>query len=331
MRASNGDTLKSKFGTALAAADEMKAHTRTRLVAVCLAVVITAACGGGVGSNSGSEENSGDGDVVGDGDGDGDDTSEGDTSEGDTSEGEPHCTTHEDCDAANYERCLAPGETFHFTCGAIDWCGQCTCGPQPILPDGSGTVCSTETDCPESTAQLDGRVASVCDDDLGSCQECAEDSDCSEERPYCALEEWSGTRQCFECKTEDDCSGESPVCNLIAPVGGTARAGSCVECVTTADCSEGICQSDNVCYDQCQTDEDCASFEFTACQDKRCAPTSCSRDADCPSNAECTTLGCQRKQCTADDDCDAGAFCVNTRCYDQEGTCEEELAVPSGG
>ena len=109
-------------------------------------------------------------------------------------------------------------------------------------------------------AACDFGGAGVCDGQ-GVCGECNDNADCSgsADRPLCRTE--VSPRVCVECLEQDDCDGNpgGPNCNIITKqcdmgcdddtecasepgrpkcfVPGSGSFGSCVECITSADCS----------------------------------------------------------------------------------------------
>src|SRR4051812_18141969 len=79
------------------------------------------------------------------------------------------CHTAADCPASqatgpipSISQCLSPGQaTPSGGCGALGWCGQCSCGPMPQTPLGNGMTCKADADCPAPVAGTS--TASVCD------------------------------------------------------------------------------------------------------------------------------------------------------------------------
>lgn len=234
---------------------------------------------------------------------------------------EDRCRNAGDCPAPSLTaefQCVAPGESAVMPdiCGAPDWCGQCSCPPQPPRIEGGGMGCQSDSDCP--AAMDPQRTASRCGD--SGCDECIEDEHCGTEAPRCAMGPY-GYSECFECVMDEDCTGERPFCVRVSGPGFPSMGGVCRPCLTTADCVSGVCVQ-NACTPACGTSTagDCRS-PYDACQDDRCVPAPCTTDEECGEFGACTDGACQREPCGADADCGADAACVNARCYPDLGTC----------
>lgn len=237
------------------------------------------------------------------------------------------CHTAADCPTSNLNgpipslsQCLSPGQSPPAaTCGAVGWCGQCNCGPQPQAPLGNGMSCQTSADCPAASSGV--ATASVCD--MGLCTQCATSSDCPASAPACGT--IRGTppqllRVCVECLADSDCPSAKPHC------GGTGGISKCGVCASDQDCATGIC-SDGACMPGCTAQSPCPS-PLTACAaTERCEALTCETDAACPANATCQQGHCLRRSCTKDGDCDSGG-CVNGVCYETLGTCNTQTFPP---
>ena len=207
--------------------------------------------------------------------------------------------------------CLVPGQAPPAaSCGAPQWCGQCSCPPQPAMPAGTGMACETNQDCPLPTANTVS--ASICSN--GTCSACAQDSDCSSSLPACGSVQprfAPSFRLCSACVVDSDCPSERPHCQ------GSYGVSACVACLTTADCSTGVCNLGS-CIPQCSPTQACG--EAMECStEQRCQALSCQSDVDCPVNYACTNGHCGRRACTADAACVGN--CVNGACYQALGTC----------
>jgi hypothetical protein len=241
------------------------------------------------------------------------------------------CRSANDCSTttSGYYECVPPGATpvQSDSCGAVGWCGQCACGPEPQAPYGTGSVCDDVTTCPNAeTAPGFDSYASVCDLN-GQCTACAIDDDCPTETPRCAAGRTGSGNECFECVEDLDCPELTPHCiPLEASYLAYTPGGACHECATTADCALGVCV-EGTCQPQCVTADDCPS-EFSTCDaEERCSPAPCTTASECASFGSCVDGGCARTTCVVDGDCSGGA-CVNGYCYSGAGACVEHFAYP---
>jgi hypothetical protein len=208
-------------------------------------------------------------------------------------------------------------------CGAPDWCGECSCPPQPEVPFGLGNTCDAETPCPVFDSE--NRAASHCGED-SRCEECITDEHCPADRPTCGLIAGAELHQCFECQANGDCPAERPRCD--APIQDAITYGNCHGCLSNADCSVGICLNE-VCVPQCQSGLGCSGAALLTCSaEQRCEPPACATDADCGTMGTCSGQSCVRKTCAAAADCGDAGFCVQGQCYDAPGQCIELLPVP---
>ena len=216
--------------------------------------------------------------------------------------------------------CLVPGQVPPSGgCGAPQWCGQCSCPPQPQAPSGTGTPCQTSDDCPKPSAG--SATASVCNAAAGACTACAQDSDCPSSAPVCGqvnelfVPGAMSFRVCNVCAMDSDCPSERPHCQASYGIA------ACVACLTTADCQSGTC-SNGTCTPVCSPTQSCGVARQCNAQ-QRCEALSCQSDADCPTNFNCSGGHCAQRSCTSDAVCDGN--CVNGFCYESLGTCYELL------
>ncbi|NUP10159.1 MAG: hypothetical protein HOW73_29260 [Polyangiaceae bacterium] len=149
-------------------------------------------------------------------------------------------------------------------------------------PEDDDNDCTVDA-CDGTTPTHDAEpVGTACDDSLGggqcsgtTCVDCTSDAGC-QNGDACVV----AMNTCEECADDGDCSAPTPTCDNGA--GGTF---TCVECVDDGDCTGGeVCRtSDNTCV-ECVDDGDCtaptgscnnvAGGTFT-CEE-------CVNDADCP-------------------------------------------------
>jgi hypothetical protein len=241
------------------------------------------------------------------------------------------CRSSNDCggSTSSFFECVPPGvtPTPYSSCGAPQWCGQCSCGPEPLAPYGTGQSCGEGLDaCPsvETTPGFES-YAGVCGADL-LCTACVLDGDCSLEAPRCAPGRTGFGTECFECLEAVDCPAARPHCVPLQAFDSGYAGGACQECVQASDCALGICL-EGTCQPQCETSETCAS-EFLHCSAaQRCEPPSCLDSSECAEFGECAAGLCSRRLCASDRECEGGA-CVNGACYSGAGSCVEHFAAP---
>jgi hypothetical protein len=216
-------------------------------------------------------------------------------------------------------RCLSPDTPTPPTpCGMLNWCGQCNCPPLPEAPTGTGQACQTRSDCPATSGGT--KVASLCDN--GLCTECAQDSDCGGDTPVCGSVQGELFRSCSQCREDTDCSGATPYCALETGLG------RCVACVTSAQCTQGVCESGS-CIPECDDARPCPSPFDVCTAELGCGPRSCTASGACAMpNSACVGSRCVRRACQADSECDSGGSCVNGACYEMWGRCFIDQKVP---
>ena len=234
-----------------------------------------------------------------------------------------------DTTGGGFFECVPPGTTpvQSDSCGAPDWCGQCSCGPQPETPYGTGNVCDELTPCPSAETDPGFETyASVCDL-AGQCTACLTDDDCSLDAPRCATGRSGFGNECFECIDSVDCPEARPFCVPMEAAFQTyTPGGACHECTTHTDCATGICV-EGACEPQCAVPEDCNSPFLTCGAELRCVAAPCATAAECAEFGECLDGGCVRMSCSVDSECVGGA-CVNAACYSGPGSCVEHFAYP---
>jgi hypothetical protein len=195
--------------------------------------------------------------------------------------------------------------------------------PARVTVPASSPVCETPNDCPSNRPHclaglcVECAADADCDDKnpscyRGSCVACTADAHCArteacnDARHVCALvcqidADCAGQREarcngthCVECTTPEHCDDKHPYCAV--------PSGTCVECLTSADCSVGVCDpGDRRCV-ECVADEDCPDG---TCDDKGVCHAPCQDDDDCPkAAARCSLAERLCVQCLADPDCD---------------------------
>lgn len=233
-----------------------------------------------------------------------------------------------DCEGME-PRCLRPGETWTATpsCGAVDWCGKCSCPSMPQLPSGAGSACQNDWECQALSADL------LCGPE-NVCARCGEDADCPSAAPRCSAPSeltWLGNpasyRGCVQCATHDDCGDPTPACDTSLSDDGQSW-GRCVECAAGVPCAKGTCMR-GMCVPQCTEDLQCGDDGLRHCSAlNRCEPTPCATDADCGALGVCGQVGCERQACANDSACGQGHACVQGECFADGGSCVDTYQLP---
>jgi hypothetical protein len=221
--------------------------------------------------------------------------------------------------------CVPPGATPapDTGCGALSWCGQCSCPPEPQVPYGTYNTCTTDDDClsADADAGVTMHYASHCDSS-GQCVECSTDVDCPTGFPRCGQVPGNlgnGAPLCQECNVASDCPSDRPFCALTSGFGGGTLYGECKQCQATTDCEVGVC-SGGTCVAECSDAAPCQSPLSECGAAGRCVPKSCTVAGDCPEQTVCNNGACELKACAADSECPGGA-CVNGTCHTGVGMC----------
>jgi hypothetical protein len=196
--------------------------------------------------------------------------------------------------------------------GGADVCGGCA----------QDEICDPQLGCVECVGDGDCTAPTpICVEQLGSCEECALDTDCPDMEkchpaqhtcnPACLDNNDCGMGQadicdlpngvCVECLTADDCGGE--LCDAF---------GTCVECLTAADCPDGeICSIEGHC-EQCVVNGDCPMGNV--CIDQECI-AACATNDDCGGDTPlCEPVSSQCVECVANTDCADGETCIDFEC-----------------
>lgn len=161
--------------------------------------------------------------------------------------------------------------------------------------------------------------------------------------------------RCVFCSADEECAGiaglevcQDGVCHECSPTNGSACTGAtpfchgirleCVECVTSADCTDAEAAhcSDSFQCVPCVADDDCVSVEgLPACDDGECFLCSATSEEECPAaRPRCRTSDHSCVECLAVGDCGeirCGLLeCVDWSCFadddvdDDGSTCLED-------
>jgi hypothetical protein len=194
-------------------------------------------------------------------------------------------------------------------------CSSVATTPPPVVRDGATTSPGHDgaVDVPKSALPDAARESGLA---AGACRD---ESDCGQfQRCYVPDPRIMGggdaAPACYQnCQTDQDCNrggGHGSICS-VSPA-----------CSTAYDRDGGQISDIRVCVPGCRV-VNCWPEE-TCGADDHCAPTTCTRDADCPTNFACTPGDggapiCRRRACTSDSQCQGA--CVESRCYDELGRC----------
>jgi uncharacterized repeat protein (TIGR01451 family)/MYXO-CTERM domain-containing protein len=216
-------------------------------------------------------------------------------------------------------------------CNTNHACVECLDGAD-CQASGSGTACLPNGTCgcttdPDCGASDSGRV---CDTAASTCTTGCRGTGgngCPTGEVCTSTDSSIGS--CVECVTDADCGGTTPYCNV-------ARH-SCVECVTSAQCSNSapVCQTDGTCG-ACTSDADCTDSTAPACQVSgpllgQCTECSGTNDTLCSGDrpmclAQLGFCGCS----STDGDSECGASDSGIVCSGAQGTCVPGCSTASG-
>jgi hypothetical protein len=121
---------------------------------------------------------------------------------------------------------------------------------------------------------------------------CVRSTDCTPELPFCE----DTAKVCTGCRADRDCKGDDATLCLL--VGAEPQNNSCVECLTSENCDDGVCL-DNACVTcNADTDEGCDGAT-PLCASIAGVPTcvACEVDVDCADTPETPT--CSAHVCKA--------------------------------
>jgi hypothetical protein len=260
------------------------------------------------------------------------------------------CTTDGQCDGKDPTKPMC-------TAGACTGCAgpaDCT-GDKAVCLGGACVVCAGNRDCTSAAAPACNTTTHTCEACTGdpgcaghdgtpaclagACVGCASNANCGNPTPICN----PSTHACAPCATDTDC-GPNQSC----------RAGACVSpgadgqaCSGDGQCTNGHCVASVCCHTPCGTCGTCTSGicqplargsggcgHFVCDGTSADCPTTCSKDADCATDAYCAAGTCAPKKvvgtaCTGDSQCALG-HCVDAVCCDRAcaGQCQ---ACGTGG
>jgi hypothetical protein len=115
------------------------------------------------------------------------------------------------------------------------------------------------------------------------------------------------------------CNGEKSTCtddSDCRPMAAQGGVGAVLVCdPIPCSCGNGA----HHCVPGCATNEDCGEGATCTAATGRCAPSTCSAEAPCPLDFDCTFGICARRTCTDDLTCDH--YCVEGVCQGSLGEC----------
>ena len=169
-----------------------------------------------------------------------------------------------------------------------------------------GRACASDTSCPDDyeCASIEGVDGQQCVPQSRDCSDVTQQPTC-ESDSECDDDEICVDTTCTDPECEDDAGCDD---------GFECRQGRCesigVACESSEECEGGIC-IDTVCWDTCETDENCAGE--LVCLSGLCSPPpepECVLGTDCGDEGlfHCVDGVCH-DDCEIDDDCDFGYYC----------------------
>jgi len=120
------------------------------------------------------------------------------------------------------------------------------------------------------------------------------------------------------CKKDDHCKldGDKNEVNFVC------ISGTCVECGTDADCTDGFICRENACVPkpECLSNADCEGGLI--CRGEKCVP-------ECTTNSDCGAgMKCEGSRCVPDVECSSNADCAEGEECDADGKCMAAAAAP---
>ncbi len=114
-----------------------------------------------------------------------------------------------------------------------------------------------------------------------------------------------------QCKKDDHCQKNADG----DAVSFVCISGTCVECGTDADCSDGFICRQNACVPkpECLSNADCTGGLI--CRAEKCVPE-CTADTDCGAG-----MKCEGSRCVPDVECSSSADCAEGEECDADGKC----------
>lgn len=107
--------------------------------------------------------------------------------------------------------------------------------------------------------------------------------------------------QIGRCDSNSQCPSETPFCT----------GGTCVQCLATPDCPNGLICRGNLCIPECTQNSDCPQGDL--CLNQHCVVPQCTVDAQCPQGQFCSGNNCVNG-CVNSLNCPQGDTCVNGTC-----------------
>jgi len=206
-------------------------------------------------------------------------------------------------------------------CGVGEFCG----GASSFFGAPVGQFC-----CVPGETLADGIIPTTCVD-VGLTLGCVSDSDCPKAWGIAHCNKAMNPVQCTECTQDSHCqSAGAGRCDL--------RAGSCVECLSSNDCSGAtpLCDLGSHQCTGCRSDRDCGGAT-PACDTGIGKCVACTSDANCRSPLPaCDTKAQKCVACTADRHCSAPTGVCDTAtmsCAEcvKDADCSSALPVCAGG
>jgi hypothetical protein len=267
------------------------------------------------------------------------------------------CTTGL-CNEGGICYCVNPDEPLNgcpCTTGTDDPCGAGTllCCPTSDEPGGPG-ICTRDSIGCNPTGECTSDPGGSCESDADCCQgSCSEEGVCYCEdpsRPWIGCSCNSGTESpcgggtTLCCPSTDEpgaagiCTSDSVGCN---PTGEcTSDAGG--SCETDADCCEGSCSDDGVCYclDPAEPQRGCACITGTEApcgsDTLLCCPTTDQPGGPgicTPDRLGCEPTGCRAEgqSCEVAGDCCSDLICDSGTCITEQAPEPDVTPTPSGG
>ncbi|GEM_PF-409588 len=178
------------------------------------------------------------------------------------------CQTDAECQSADKPHCAEIGvnQNHCVPCTSDEQCAA-NGDDKPYCAEAGRkantcVVCKTDEHCASLENTNHCAVGdSVSDDYLNTCVVCSSNTDKTQctsvvTEPICDV---ASSFTCKECKTNEECKlkdSKVPVCHTD---------GSCVECLTSADCEKGNCdEARHVCV-ECLTDDECTDVSKAVC------------------------------------------------------------------
>ena len=230
---------------------------------------------------------------------------------GDAGPGDGVCTSDSDCTGTD---------------GGTPWCNtdtsscvQCLstadCGGNPNKSCVGNACVYNQGTCGQNSDCASTPTLPVCDTTQSMCVGCLTNADCPNGQDCTPLEVCQ-TPAPATCSSDADCradggTGATPHCDT--------SSGTCVQCLTTAQCPVGDACEAEVCETMapCQADFDCVFPGLTHCDTSTEICVQCTDPSQCLSGQNCVNDACT--VCTSDTDCTTSA--IGPHCDTTTGGC----------